>query len=136
MLELGIVACFGLGGWNSADGFEQASMVEPVDPFQRSELDGFQASPGAASPDHLGLVEAIDGLGEGIIIAVANAANRRLNAGPGQSLGVLDRDILGRFKRSSQHPDEGGCDKEAEAAFGSVRAGCSSIARPTGRGAA
>ena len=42
----------------------------------------------------------------------------------------------GGFKRSSQHPDEGGCDEEAEAAFGSVRAGCSSIARPAARGAA
>ena len=43
---------------------------------------------------------------------------------------------IGGFKWSSQHPDEGGCDEEAEAAFGSVRAGCSSIARPAPRGAA
>jgi hypothetical protein len=42
----------------------------------------------------------------------------------------------GGLKPSSQHPDEGGCDEEAEAAFGSVRAGCSSIARPAPRGAA
>ena len=47
-----------------------------------------------------------------------------------------DRGVQGKFKRSSQHPDEGGCDEEAEAAFGSVRAGCSSIARPAPRGAA
>src|SRR4051794_25167754 len=42
----------------------------------------------------------------------------------------LSRSELGGFKWSSQQPDEGGCDEEAEAAFGSVRARCSSIARP------
>jgi hypothetical protein len=68
VLDLGIVACFRLGGWNSADGSEQASIVEPVDPFQGGELDGFQVSPRAAAPDHLGLVEAVDGLGEGIVV--------------------------------------------------------------------
>jgi putative transposase len=47
-----------------------------------------------------------------------------------------DRGVQGGFKRSSQHPDKGGCDEEAEAAFGSVWAGCSSIARPAPRGAA
>jgi putative transposase len=47
-----------------------------------------------------------------------------------------DRGVQGGFKWSSQHPDKGGCDEEAEAAFGSVRAGCSSIARPAPRGAA
>ena len=89
VLKLGIVTCFGLGGWNSADRFEQASIVEPVDPFQRGELDGFQASPRAASPDHLGLVEAVDRLGQGVVVTVADAADRRLNAGAGQSFGVL-----------------------------------------------
>jgi hypothetical protein len=74
VLDLSIVARFGLGGWNSADGFEQAPIVEPVDPFQRGELDGFQVSPRAASPDHLGLVEAVDGLGQGVVEAVADAA--------------------------------------------------------------
>ena len=47
-----------------------------------------------------------------------------------------DRGSQGGLKWSSQQPDEGGCDEEAEAAFGSVRAGCSSIARPAPRGAA
>jgi hypothetical protein len=46
-----------------------------------------------------------------------------------------DQDAQGGFKRSSQHFDRGGCDEEAEAAFGSVRAGCSSVARSALRGA-
>jgi hypothetical protein len=65
--DLSIVARFRLSGWNYADGFEQAPIVEPVDPFQCGELDGFQVSPGTAALDHLGLVETVDGLGEGII---------------------------------------------------------------------
>jgi hypothetical protein len=81
VFKLGIITCFGLGGWNVANRFEQASMVEPVDPFQRGELDGFQASPRAASPDHLGLVEAVDRLGQGVVVTVADAADRRLDAG-------------------------------------------------------
>ncbi len=44
--------------------------------------------------DQLGLVEAVDGLGERVVIAVANAADGRLDAGFGQALGVFDRDIL------------------------------------------
>ena len=58
---------FGLGGWNSANGFEQAPIVEPVHSFQRGELDGFQVSPGASPMDGLGLVEAVDGFGESIV---------------------------------------------------------------------
>src|SRR4051794_23764307 len=41
-----------------------------------------------------------------------------------------DRGVQGRFKRSSQQPDEGGCDEEAEAAIGSIWAGSSSLPRP------
>ena len=44
--------------------------------------------------DDLGLVEAVDGLGEGIVVAVADAAYRRLDAGFGQALGVFDQNIL------------------------------------------
>ncbi len=36
------------------------------------------------------------------IASLANAADRGLDAGGGQALGVFDRDILGEFKRSSQ----------------------------------
>jgi hypothetical protein len=35
-------------------------MVEPVDPFQGGELDGFERAPGPPPVDHLGLVEAIN----------------------------------------------------------------------------
>jgi hypothetical protein len=53
--------------------------------------------------DHLGLVEAIDGFREGIVVTIANTADRRLNACFRQALGIFDREVLGGFKRSSQH---------------------------------
>ena len=73
VLGLSIVACFGLGGWNVADGFEQTPVVEPVHPFQCGEFDGFQAAPWPATSDHFGLVEAVDGLGQGIVSPAALA---------------------------------------------------------------
>lgn len=59
VLSLDIVARFGLGGRNVADRLEQVPVIEPVDPFQGGEFDGFQGAPRAAAPDHLGLVEAV-----------------------------------------------------------------------------
>jgi hypothetical protein len=50
--------------------------------------------------DHLGLVEAIDGFREGIVVTVAYTADRRLDACLRQALGILDREVLGGFNRS------------------------------------
>ena len=69
-LGLGIVACFSLGGRDIADGFEQTAVIEPVHPFQGGEFDGFQSAPWPAAPDHLGLVEAVDGFGQSVVIGV------------------------------------------------------------------
>jgi hypothetical protein len=44
--------------------------------------------------DQLGFVEAVDGFGERVVIAIADAADRRLDAGFCKVLGVFDRDIL------------------------------------------
>jgi hypothetical protein len=53
-----------------------------------------KGSPWSAPMDHLGLVKAVDRLGQGVVIAVADTADRRLDPGLGQALGVLDRDVL------------------------------------------
>jgi hypothetical protein len=50
-------------------------MVEPVHPFERGELDGFEGPPWSTSMDELCLVKAVDGLGERIVVAVADAAD-------------------------------------------------------------
>src|ERR1051325_6418801 len=44
--------------------------------------------------DHLGFVKAIDGLGERFVVAVADAADRGLNACLGKPLGILDGEVL------------------------------------------
>src|SRR3954468_14808544 len=100
-LVLGIVTRFRLGWRHVPDRLEQAAVVEPVDPFERGELHRLEGPPGTAPVDHLGLVEAVDGLREGVVKAVADAADRGLNAGLGQPFGVADRDVLLGFKWSS-----------------------------------
>ena len=45
-----------------------------------------------------------------------------------------DRGSQSELKWSSQHPDEGGCDEDSKAAFGSIRAGAIVVARSTLRG--
>src|SRR5690606_26907017 len=77
-----------------ADGLQQPAMVEPVDPGERRELDRLEAPPWPAPMDDLGLVEAVDRFGESVVIAVADAADRRLDARLGQALGVADADVL------------------------------------------
>jgi type IV secretory pathway TrbF-like protein len=44
--------------------------------------------------DDLGFVETVDGFGESIVVAVADAAYRRLDTRFRQALGVFDRDVL------------------------------------------
>lgn len=44
--------------------------------------------------DKFGLVQSVDGLGQGIVVAVALAANRRRDVCLGKPLTVADGDIL------------------------------------------
>jgi hypothetical protein len=44
--------------------------------------------------DQLGFVEAVDRFGERVVITITDAADRRLDAGFGQAVGILDRDVL------------------------------------------
>ena len=78
-----IVARLGFGRRDIADRLEQPPVVEPVDPFQRRELDRLEAAPRPAPVDDLGLVEAVDGLCEGVVVAVSDATDRRLDTGLG-----------------------------------------------------
>ena len=89
-----IVLLLGFGRRDVADGFEQPAMVEPVHPLKGSVLDCFEVAPRPPPVDHLGLVEAVDRLGQSVVIAVADAADRGLDPGLGQALGVLDRYVL------------------------------------------
>ena len=60
---LGILVGLGFCGRDVPYGLEKTAVVEPVDPFQRGELDGLERAPWSAPVNDLGLVEAVDGLG-------------------------------------------------------------------------
>lgn len=70
-------------------------MVEPIDPFEGGELARFEVTPGATLTNHLGLVQADDGLGQRIVIGIPDVAHRRLDSGLGETLGVANRQVLG-----------------------------------------
>ena len=65
-------------------------MVEPGHPFEGGELQGFDRFPGRPAVNQFRLVQAVGGLGEGVVVAIALAAHRRLDASFRQSLGVPD----------------------------------------------
>ena len=92
--DLGIVARLGFGGRDIAYGLEEAPVVEPVDPFEGGELHRLGMAPRAATADNLSLEQADDRLGESVVVAIADAADGRLDASIGQALGVADRDVL------------------------------------------
>ena len=67
-------------GWrDAAEVVVDASVVEPVDPFEGGEFDVVEPAPRALVPDKFGLVEAVDGFGESVDVC-------RVRPGPGSSV--------------------------------------------------
>ena len=85
-----VVAFLCFSGRDVSDGLEKSSGVEPVDPFEGSELDRLEGAPWAPPVDDFSLVKAIDGLGQSVVVAVSDTANRGLNTGLGQPFCILD----------------------------------------------
>src|SRR5262245_47276691 len=94
LVLLTIIHQFKLRWRNVANRFEQPAVVEPIDPFERRVLDIVEISPRATAVNDLGLEQSDDRLGEGVVVRVADAAVRRLDAGLLQALSVADREIL------------------------------------------
>mgnify|MGYP005863839173 CR=1 FL=1 len=92
--ELPAVVCLSLCGRDVADGLEQAPVVAPGYPFQRRQLESFPRFPRCTTVDELGLAEIPDCLGKGVVVAVATAADRRFDAGFGQTRAVADGQVL------------------------------------------
>ena len=90
---LAIIHQFELRQRNVANRFKQPA-VEPIDPFESGVLDPIEISPGTAALNDLGLEQSDDRLGEGVVVRVADAADRRLDAGLLQALSVTNREIL------------------------------------------
>ena len=79
-----------LGGREIAAGAVEPLGIPPGDPGRGRELDRIDGAPGTPGPDELGLVEPVDGLGEGVVIAVALAPDRGDGALVLEALGVPD----------------------------------------------
>ena len=95
VVQHGEVALLGFGRRDEADGFQKPAIVEPVHPLEGCELDGLEGAPRSPSVDDLSFVEAVDRLGQRVVVRVADAADGGLDPGFGETLGVFDRDILG-----------------------------------------
>jgi len=89
-----VVVGLGFGGRDVPDGFEQATVVEPVHPFQRGVFHGLEAAPRTATMDDFGLEQAVDRLCQRVVVAVTDATDRRFDARFCQSFSVFDRQIL------------------------------------------
>jgi len=88
-VQHGIIWLFGFGGRDVADWLQQTPMVEPIDPFQCGELDGLEGAPWSAAVDHFRLVKAIDRFRQSVVITVADAADRWLDAGFCEAFGIF-----------------------------------------------
>jgi hypothetical protein len=80
----------------------QALLVPPVHPSERGEFDVTDGAPraGVGPVDALGFVEPVDRLGEGVVEAVADAADRRRGAELGKVFAVADAGDPGWQPRS------------------------------------
>ncbi len=76
---MSMIARFGLSGRDVADWGEEVTVVVPVDPLQGSVLDRLEGAPRPAPMDHFRLEQAVDRLRQGVVVAVADAANRRID---------------------------------------------------------
>ena len=83
-----------LGWWDVAAVLVQTAVVVPVDPLGGRDLDGIDGAPWPAVTDHFGLVRAVDGLGQGVVVRVAHAADRGGDPGLDQPFGVTNRRVL------------------------------------------
>jgi DNA-binding CsgD family transcriptional regulator len=106
MITLSIVRLLELRGRNIAEGFEKATVVEPVHPFQSAVFDGIDVPPRTLRSDELSLVQADDRLGQRIVVGVSSRSNRSFDTALSQSLSISNGQILGAFNRSSQHHKE------------------------------
>lgn len=94
-LKTPIVCLLELHRRDVADRFEQAPVVEAINPLQCSEFDGFDIAPGTATINDLGFLQPVDRLSQGVVVRVAGAVDRRLDAAFGKPLTVANRQVLG-----------------------------------------
>lgn len=69
----------------------EPAVVDPVDVAESGELDVVEAAPGAVALDELPLVEPVEALGQGVLVAIALGAHRGDDVVLLQAIAVADR---------------------------------------------
>ncbi len=70
-----------LGRSNIRARLEQAMTIEPVNTVEGREFKGIHSTAWRPPSNHLGLEQVVDRLGERVVVAVADAADRGLHTG-------------------------------------------------------
>ena len=91
------VGDFDFRGGVVVQGLVQAGCVPPVDPLHRGQFDGLDGLPQVFGMDEFGLVEPVDGFGQGVVVGVAHGAHGGCYPCGDECLRVCQADILGAF---------------------------------------
>lgn len=83
-----------------ADGAVQPLRVVPADPFEGFPFDLADRLPRAEEVDDLGLEQSDDAFSQGVVVAVADTAHGRIDAGFLLPLGVANGQVLAAAIRS------------------------------------
>ena len=73
-----VVSLLGFDGCEVVAVLVRAAVVEPVDPFGGGDLEVVETFPRPAGFDQLGLVEAVDRLGERVVVATSRRPRSRV----------------------------------------------------------
>ena len=80
--------------WHIPDWLEQTAVVEPIHPFERGKFDCLEVSPRTTPVNDLSFIEAIDGLCQGVVIAVTDTPHRRFDTGFSEAFRLANGQIL------------------------------------------
>src|SRR3954466_6887436 len=105
-------------------------VLEPVNVVANG-LVGFLTGVEDGAPDELGFQGLKERLHHGIVVAIPFAGHRDQDAVLAELGLIVDRAILGGFKRSSQPPLPGDCDVHSKATLGSIWTAAVVVAGPT-----
>ena len=89
-----VVEFFDLYRREVVDRFGSSLVVEPVHPVEHRGLEMVAVAPGPVRPEQFGFEEADLGLGECVVVGVADGADGGVDAGRGEPVGERDRGVL------------------------------------------
>src|SRR4029450_10916170 len=105
-MRLTIVGGLEFSGWEVADLTVESVVVEPVDVAQGGEFDLLEGAPGSVAAGQLGVDEPDGRLGQAVVVAVADRADRRRRPDLGQPGGVAQGGVLAGGRRGGDRTEQ------------------------------